>query len=90
MTNNSITENLQDLKISFDSIKINNDHDLLFDGEWRIDAYVNGKKISLLSNSSIASRKWSENCISERREIYKYTNHDQRKFENYNLRDRIR
>lgn len=50
---NHITENLQDLKISFDSIKINNDHDLLYEGEWKIDAYVNGKKISLLSNSSM-------------------------------------
>jgi hypothetical protein len=50
---NHIAENLQDLKISFDSIKINNDHDLLYEGEWKIDAYVNGKKISLLSNSSM-------------------------------------
>lgn len=50
---NHITENLQDLKISFYSIKINNDHDLLYEGEWKIDAYVNGKKISLLSNSSM-------------------------------------
>ena len=47
------TDFMQDLKISFDSIKINNDHDLLFDGEWKIDAYVNGKRISLLPNSSI-------------------------------------
>jgi len=46
-------ETMHDLKISFDSIKINNDHDLLFEGEWRIDAYVNGKRISLLSNSSM-------------------------------------
>lgn len=44
---------MHDLKISFGSIKINNDHDLLFEGEWRIDAYVNGKRISLLSNSSM-------------------------------------
>jgi hypothetical protein len=51
---NYIPENLQqDLKISFDSIKINNDHDLLYEGEWKIDAYVNGKKISLLSNSTM-------------------------------------
>jgi len=46
------SEIMHDLKISFDSIKINNDHDLLFDGEWRIDAYVNGKRISLIPNSS--------------------------------------
>lgn len=46
-------ETMHDLKISFDSIKINNDHDLLFEGEWRIDVYVNGKRISLLSNSSM-------------------------------------
>lgn len=46
-------ETMHDLKISFASIKINNDHDLLFEGEWRIDAYVNGKRISLLSNSSM-------------------------------------
>lgn len=48
-----ITENLRDLKIVFNSIKINNDHDLLYEGEWKIDAYVNGKKIPLLSNSSM-------------------------------------
>jgi hypothetical protein len=52
-TNHITAENLRDLKISFDSIKINNDHDLLYEGEWKIDAYVNGKKISLLSNSSL-------------------------------------
>ncbi len=52
ITNNN-SEIMRDLKISFDSIKINSDHDLLFDGEWRIDAYVNGKRISLLPNSSI-------------------------------------
>lgn len=52
ITNNN-SEIMHDLKISFDSIKINNDHDLLFDGEWRIDAYVNGKRISLIPNSSI-------------------------------------
>jgi hypothetical protein len=39
------------LRISFDSIKINNDHDLLFNGEWKIDVYVNGKRLSLLNNS---------------------------------------
>lgn len=49
---NYSSEIMHDLKISFDSIKINNDHDLLFDGEWRIDAYVNGKRISLIPNSS--------------------------------------
>jgi hypothetical protein len=52
ITNNN-SEIMRDLKISFDSIKINSDHDLLFDGEWRIDAYVNGKRISLLPNASI-------------------------------------
>ena len=51
VTNNN-SESNQNLKITFNSIKINNDHDLLFEGEWRIDAYVNGKRISLLSNSS--------------------------------------
>ncbi len=53
MPNHTTSENLRDLKILFDSIKINNDHDLLYEGEWKIDAYVNGKKISLLSNSSM-------------------------------------
>src|SRR5687768_14217347 len=53
MTNHTTAENLRDLKIFFDSIKINNDHDLLYEGEWKIDAYVNGKKISLLSNSGM-------------------------------------
>ena len=45
MTNHTTAENLRDLKIFFDSIKINNDHDLLYEGEWKIDTYVNGKKI---------------------------------------------
>jgi hypothetical protein len=53
MPNHTTSENLRDLKIFFDSIKINNDHDLLYEGEWKIDAYVNGKKIPLLSNSSM-------------------------------------
>jgi hypothetical protein len=51
--NNNVTDDPQNLKVSFDSIKINNDHDLLYEGEWKIDVYVNGKKIPLLSNFSM-------------------------------------
>ena len=47
-----IAEGIENLKISFDSIKINNDHDLLFNGEWDIDVYVNGKRLSLLNSSN--------------------------------------
>lgn len=50
--NENNREEIQNLSISFDSIKINNDHDLLFNGEWNIDVYVNGKRLSLLTNSN--------------------------------------
>lgn len=51
-SNKNTVEKIQNIKISFDSIKINNDHDLLFNGEWHIDVYVNGKRLSLLNSSN--------------------------------------
>ena len=43
-----LIDNTYNLSVNFESIKINNDHDLLFSGEWKIDVYVNDKKIQLL------------------------------------------
>lgn len=41
------------LHVAFDSIKINNDHDLLFPAEWVMDVYVNNQSISLLKNTDL-------------------------------------
>ncbi|MGD1836199.1 MAG: hypothetical protein ACPKPY_13060 [Nitrososphaeraceae archaeon] len=43
-----LADNIYNLSVTFESIKINNDHDILFPGEWKIDVYVNDKKIQLL------------------------------------------
>lgn len=36
------------LNVTFDSVLINNDHDLLFPAEWELDVYANNKTVSLL------------------------------------------
>ena len=41
------TNGSQQLNVTFDSITINNDHDPIFSGEWKLDAYVNGKRVQL-------------------------------------------
>ena len=41
------TSTSRQLNVIFDSIKINNDHDPLFPGEWKIDSYVNGQRTQL-------------------------------------------
>ena len=46
-----ITENLRDLKILFNSIKINNDHDLLYEGEWK-NGRLNGEGKCLYANGN--------------------------------------
>ncbi|CAN5428023.1 hypothetical protein BH18THE2_BH18THE2_07270 [soil metagenome] len=41
------------LNVTFNSIKINNDHDPLFPGEWKIDSYVNGQRTQLWLGSEL-------------------------------------
>ena len=41
------------LNVAFNSMKINNDHDPLFPGEWKIDAYVNGQRTQLWIGSEL-------------------------------------
>jgi hypothetical protein len=35
---------IRQFNVNFSSMKINNDHDPLFPGEWKIDSYVNGQR----------------------------------------------
>ncbi|HEX5904773.1 MAG TPA: hypothetical protein VFY50_01855, partial [Candidatus Nitrosocosmicus sp.] len=41
------------LNVAFNSMKINNDHDPLFPGEWKIDTYVNGQRAQLWTGSEL-------------------------------------
>src|ERR671916_195560 len=41
------------LNVAFNSMKINNDHDPLFPGEWKIDTYVNGQRTQLWIGSEL-------------------------------------
>jgi hypothetical protein len=45
--------NDRQLNVAFNSMKINNDHDPLFPGEWKIDIYVNDQRIPLWSGSGL-------------------------------------
>jgi hypothetical protein len=47
------TSSNRQLNVIFDSIKINNDHDPLFPGEWKIDSYVNGQRTQLWIGSEL-------------------------------------
>ncbi len=47
------------LNVTFNSIKINNDHDPLFPGEWKIDSYVNGQR----TGQTITFREKNVNVI---------------------------
>jgi hypothetical protein len=41
------------LSVNFSSMKINNDHDPLFPGEWKVDSYVNGQRTQLWIGSEL-------------------------------------
>ena len=41
------------LNVKFTSMKINNDHDPLFPGEWKVDSYVNGQRTQLWIGSEL-------------------------------------
>ncbi len=45
--------NDRQLNVAFNSMKINNDHDPLFPGEWKIDSYVNDQRIPLWTGSEL-------------------------------------
>ncbi|HYO05917.1 MAG TPA: hypothetical protein VER14_02910 [Phototrophicaceae bacterium] len=45
--------NDRQLNVDFNSMKINNDHDPLFPGEWKIDSYVNDQRIPLWTGSGL-------------------------------------
>ena len=49
--NASKSDETRTLKVTFDSIKINKDHDPLFSGEWLLDAYVNNVWVQLWPGS---------------------------------------
>jgi hypothetical protein len=51
------------LNVIFDSIKVNNDHDPLFPGEWKIDSYVNGQRTQLWMGSELNRVSTGETII---------------------------
>ena len=57
------TSSNRQLNVIFDSIKINNDHDPLFPGEWKIDSYVNGQRTQLWIGSELNRVSTGETII---------------------------
>ena len=57
------------LNVIFDSIKINNDHDPLFPGEWKIDSYVNGQRTQLWIGSELNRVSTGETIIFREKNI---------------------
>ena len=46
-------DSIRKLNITFNSIFINYNHDILFPAEWKLDAYVNNKRVQLSDNSGL-------------------------------------
>lgn len=46
-------DSIRKLNVTFNSIFINNNHDILFPAEWQLDAYVNNKRIRLSVNAGL-------------------------------------
>ena len=44
-------DSIRKLNVTFNSIFINDNHDILFPAEWQLDAYVNNKRIHLSDNT---------------------------------------
>jgi hypothetical protein len=63
-----ISSNRQ-LNVIFDSIKVNNDHDPLFPGEWKIDSYVNGQRTQLWMGSELNRISTGETIIFREKNI---------------------
>ena len=57
------------LNVIFDSIKVNNDHDPLFPGEWKIDSYVNGQRTQLWMGSELNRVSTGETIIFREKNI---------------------
>ena len=63
------TSSNRQLNVIFDSIKINNDHDPLFPGEWKIDSYVNGQRTQLWMGSELNRVSTGETVIFREKNI---------------------
>ena len=63
------TSSDRQLNVIFDSIKINNDHDPLFPGEWKIDLYVNGQRTQLWMGSELNRVSTGETIIFREKNI---------------------
>lgn len=46
-------DSMRKLNVTFNSILINDNHDILFPAEWKLDAYVNNKRIPLSGNAEL-------------------------------------
>jgi hypothetical protein len=46
-------DSMQKLNVTFNSIFVNDDHDILFPAEWKLDGYVNNKRVQLSDNSGL-------------------------------------
>jgi hypothetical protein len=46
-------DSIRKLNVTFNSIIVNDNHDILFPAEWQIDAYVNNKRIPLSGNAEL-------------------------------------
>ena len=49
----SSDDSIRKLNVTFNSIFINDNHDILFPAEWQLDAYVNNKRIHLSDNAEL-------------------------------------
>ena len=46
-------DSIRKLNVTFNSIFVNDDHDILFPAEWKLDGYVNNKRVQLSDNSGL-------------------------------------
>ena len=46
-------DSIRKLNVTFNSIFVNDDHDILFPVEWKLDGYVNNKRVQLSDNSGL-------------------------------------
>jgi hypothetical protein len=49
----SSEDSIRKLNVTFNSILINYNHDILFPAEWKLDAYVNNKRVQLSDNTGL-------------------------------------
>lgn len=46
-------DSIRKLNVTFNSIFVKDDHDILFPAEWKLDGYVNNKRVQLSDNSGL-------------------------------------